>query len=144
MAGRASVYAGEDDEDGGAITDINITPFVDVVLVLLVIFIVTAKLIVARGIDVEKPTDPSGGDVSSTLRVVVDATGTIYVNGDHFPDDDAAIARIKTIAGQTSKPKAIITGDRHAEYDGVMHAIGLVTRAGVKAIALENTAPPKP
>nr|HEX4312610.1 hypothetical protein [Kofleriaceae bacterium] len=67
--------------------------------------------------------------------------GVIYVNNTHYETDDEAIAHIQLEAARSSKPKAIITGDRHAEYDGVMHAIGLVTRAGVKAIALENVAP---
>ncbi|HVV87305.1 MAG TPA: biopolymer transporter ExbD, partial [Kofleriaceae bacterium] len=61
MAG-GSLYRGDDD-DAGAITDINVTPFVDVALVLLVIFMVTARLIVARGIDVEKPRSSVGGDL---------------------------------------------------------------------------------
>ena len=52
MAG-SSLY--QDDDGSGAITDINVTPFVDVVLVLLVVFIVTAKLIVARGVEIDKP-----------------------------------------------------------------------------------------
>jgi biopolymer transport protein ExbD len=135
-----SLYRGDDD-DAGPITDINITPFVDVVLVLMVIFIVTAKLIVTRGVEIDKPIDASGGDVKSTLRVSIDKAGTIYVNGDTFHDDDAAIARIEAIAATATKPKAIIAGDRNAAYGGVMHAIGLVHRAHVTAIALENEKP---
>jgi biopolymer transport protein ExbD len=65
MAGT-SLYQDSDEQAG--ITDINVTPFVDVVLVLLVVFIVTAKLIVARGVDIEKPKMAAGGDVQSTLR----------------------------------------------------------------------------
>src|SRR5579862_1121464 len=108
MAGN-SLY---EDEDSPGITDINVTPFVDVVLVLLVVFIVTAKLIVARGVDIDKPKSATGGEVQSTLRLTVTSDGALYVNGDPFPSDDAAIARIKQIAATTSKPKAIIAGDR--------------------------------
>ena len=134
MAGR-SLYT---DDDDAPITDINITPFVDVVLVLMVIFIVTAKLIVARGVDIDKPREDTGGAVESTLRVSIDKAGLIYVNGNTFDNDDAAIARIKEIAATTSKPKAIIAGDRKTAYGGVMRAIDLVQQAGVTAIALEN------
>ena len=137
MAGNS--FYRDDDEVG--ITDINITPFVDVVLVLMVIFIVTAKLIVARGVDIDKPKESAGGDVQSTLRVSIDKAGVIYVNGDTFHDDAAAVARIKAIAATTTKPKAIIAGDRNAAYGGVMHAIGLVHDAGISAIALENERP---
>ncbi|MBA3538754.1 MAG: biopolymer transporter ExbD [Deltaproteobacteria bacterium] len=137
MAG-SSLYQ---DDDNAAITDINVTPFVDVVLVLLVVFIVTAKLIIARGIDIDKPKAATGGEVQSTLRVSVDKTGGLFVNGDPFASDAQAIARIKEIAKTTSKPKAIIAGDKQGAYGGVMRAIDLVQQAGVTAIALENERP---
>ena len=138
MAG-SSVYRDEDEPSG--ITDINITPFVDVVLVLLVVFIVTAKLIVARGVVIEKPKASTGGDVQSTLRVSIKDDGSIWVNNEHPTSDDAAIARIKEIAALSPKPKAIIAGDRRTAYAGVMHAIDLVQQAGITAIALENERP---
>jgi biopolymer transport protein ExbD len=138
MAGSSPYH---DSEDGGAITDINVTPFVDVVLVLLVVFIVTAKLIVARGVEIDKPKAATGGDVQSTLRVSVNATGELFVNGDRYASDPAAVARIKEIAATSSKPKAIIAGDRKTAYGGVMRAIDLVQQAGITAIALENERP---
>ena len=138
MAG-SSLY--QDDESSGAITDINVTPFVDVVLVLLVVFIVTAKLIVARGVEIDKPKAATGGDVQSTLRVSVNATGELFVNGDKYGNDSTAVARIKEIAAASSKPKAIIAGDRKTAYGGVMRAIDLVQQAGITAIALENERP---
>jgi biopolymer transport protein ExbD len=136
MAG--SLY--QDGEDEG-ITNINVTPFVDVVLVILVVFIVTAKLIVARGVEIDKPKAATGGEVQSTLRVSVTDKGDLYVNGDKFADDAAAVARIKQIAATTSKPKAIIAGSRKGAYGNVMHAIDLVQQAGISAIALENERP---
>jgi len=139
MAGGASLY--DDDDATPAITDINVTPFVDVVLVLLVVFMVTAKLIVARGVDIDKPKAATGGEVQSTLRVSVSQEGQLYINGDKFDDDAKAITRIKEIAATTSKPKAIIAGDRKSAYGGVMRAIDLVQQAGVTAIALENERP---
>jgi biopolymer transport protein ExbD len=138
MAG-GSLY--QDDDDGSAITDINVTPFVDVVLVLLVVFIVTAKLIVARGVEIDKPKAATGGEVQSTLKVSVDAAGEVYVNGTRYSDDTAAVGRIQQIAATTSKPKAIIAGDRRTAYGGVIRAIDLVQRAGITAIALENERP---
>ena len=138
MAG-SSLY--QDDESSGAITDINVTPFVDVVLVLLVVFIVTAKLIVARGVEIDKPKAATGGEVQSTLRVSVTDKGDLYVNGDKYGTDSAAVSRIKEIAAASSKPKAIIAGDRKTAYGGVMRAIDLVQQAGITAIALENERP---
>lgn len=138
MAGGSSLY--DDDESTPGITDINVTPFVDVVLVLLVVFMVTAKLIVARGIDIDKPKSATGGEVQSTLRVAVQADGSLFINHDKFDDDVKAIARIKEIAATMSKPKAIIAGDRKGAYGPVMHAIDLAQQAGV-GIALENERP---
>jgi biopolymer transport protein ExbD len=138
MAGGASLYK---DGDDAPITDINVTPFVDVVLVLLVVFIVTAKLIVARGVEIDKPKATSGGEVQSSLRVSVTANGDLFVNGDKYDDDARAIARIAEIAKASDKPKAIIAGDRKGQYGGVMRAIDLVTKAGVTALALENELP---
>jgi biopolymer transport protein ExbD len=142
VAGSSSY---QDEDDAGAIVDINITPFVDVVLVLLVVFIVTAKLIVARGVEIDKPKAATGGDVQSTLRVsiqrVENAPPRLYVNGDLVTSDADAIARIRAIAAQSTKPKAVIAGDTNVAYGGVMHAIDLVQQAGVTAIALENQRP---
>jgi biopolymer transport protein ExbD len=139
MAGGSLYQDGEGSD--GAITEINVTPFVDVVLVLLVVFIVTAKLIVARGVEIDKPKASTGGDVQSTLRVSVNAAGDLFVNGEKYGSDPAAVERIKQIAATTSRPKAIIAGDRKSAYGGVMRAIDLVQQAGVTAIALENERP---
>ena len=142
MAGTSSY---KDEDDAGAIVDINITPFVDVVLVLLVVFIVTAKLIVARGVEIDKPKASTGGDVKSTLRVsiqrVENKPPNLYVNGSLVTSDADAIAKIKAVAAQSTKPKAIIAGDRKSAYGGVMHAIQLVHDADVTSIALENERP---
>ncbi len=131
----ASLYK---DDDDAPITDINVTPFVDVVLVLLVVFMITAKLIVARGVEIDKPKAATGGEVQSTLRVSVNKEGELFVNGDKFTDDVSAVARIKAIAATTDKPKALIAGSRSGAYGNVMRAIDLVQQAGISAIALEN------
>ncbi len=137
MAG-SSLYQ---DDETPAITDINVTPFVDVALVLLVVFMVTAKLIVARGVEVEKPKEASGGAITAPLRVTVTEDGKIWVNGETFPDDAGAVAKIADIATKSGVQKGIIAGDRRTAYGGVMHAIELLHEAGVTAIALENERP---
>jgi biopolymer transport protein ExbD len=97
-----------------------------------------AKLIVARGVEIDKPKAATGGEVQSTLRVSVNKEGDLFVNGDKFADDAAAVARIKELAATTDKPKAIIAGSKVGAYGNVMRAIDLVQQAGVTAIALEN------
>lgn len=137
MAG-GSLY--HDDESAGGITDINVTPFVDVVLVLLVVFMVTAKLIVARGVEIEKPKVTQNGELRSNvkLNLTVKADGSFFINGTQYTDDKLAIARIKEVAAQMETPKVIISGDTRTQYGGVMHAINLAQEAKVTSIALEN------
>jgi biopolymer transport protein ExbD len=137
MAG-SSLY--NDEESGGGITDINVTPFVDVVLVLLVVFMVTAKLIVARGVEIEKPKVTQNGEIRTPvkLELAVKQDGTFFINGVQFTDDKLAIAKIQELAAQMETPKAIIAGDTRTAYGGVMHAINLAQEAKVTSIALEN------
>jgi biopolymer transport protein ExbD len=130
--------AGSSYEDEDSITNINVTPFVDVVLVLLVIFMVTAKLIVSRGVHIDKPKAAAGGEVASSLRISVDKAGGLFVNGEPVIDDASAITKIAAIAKTAATPKAIIEGDRATAYAGVMRAINLAWRAGVTSIALTN------
>ena len=111
-------------------------------LVLLVVFIVTAKLIVARGVEIDKPKAATGGEVQSTLRVSVDArTASSSSTATSSPTTRTRSRGSRQIAATTTKPKAIIAGDRKSAYGGVMHAIDLVQQAGVTAIALENERP---
>ena len=140
MAG-GSLYHDDDDD---AITDINVTPFVDVALVLLVIFLVTARLIVARGIVVDKPKAATGSEVKTTLRVTVDKSGALYVNGTRYADAAAASAKIADIAKGMPESRAVITGDGGAAYRDIMHAIDVVKAAHIQKIALENAPLPNP
>ena len=84
------------------------TPFVDVVLVLLVVFIVTAKLIVARGVEIDKPKAADRRRGPEHAAGLGEQGGELFVNGDGSPSDPRAVARDKEIAASTSKPKAII------------------------------------
>lgn len=134
MAG-GSLYQ---DEDGGTISEINVTPLVDVVLVLLIIFMVTAKLIVARGIAVDSPKTASGEEVASTLQVTIDRERNLYVNGDRYASVDDAQARVESMRSQTPDIKAIISADRSVPHGDVMRVIDFVKLAGVTKFALTS------
>ena len=126
------------DDDDDAITNINVTPFVDILLVLLVVFMVTAKLIVARGVEIDKPKAATGAPLQSSLSVTVTKEGDLYVNKDKFTDDTAAIAKIKELTAGIDKPKVVVNGSRSGAYGNVMHAIDVVQQAGIKGIQLGN------
>jgi biopolymer transport protein ExbD len=134
----SSLY--QDEDSGGAITDINVTPFVDILLVLLVVFMVTAKLIVARGVEIEKPKVTQNGELRTDvkLEIAVKQDGSLFINGVQFTDDKLAVAKIQEVAAQMETPKVIIAGDTRTAYGGVMHAINLAQDAKVTSIALEN------
>ncbi len=131
--------AGSNYQDEDAITGINVTPFVDIVLVLLVVFMVTAKLIVARGVEIDKPKAASGGEGTSQLLISVDKSGALFVNGNIVTDDASGITMIQAIT--KTAPKAIIAGDRATAYAGVMRAIDLAWRGGATGIMLQNVPP---
>jgi biopolymer transport protein ExbD len=134
MAG-GSLYSDSDDD---SITDINVTPFVDVALVLMVIFMVTARLIVARGVDVEKPKSSVGDDLKGTILVSVDSNATLYVMGEKQPDRFAARSAIEKLAKTQKEPRAIIAGDTKVAYGAIFMAIEVTKSAGVETIALAN------
>jgi biopolymer transport protein ExbD len=135
MAG-GSLY--QDEENMGAISDINVTPLVDVTLVLLIIFMVTAKLIVARGIAVDLPKTASGDDVKSTLQVTIDKQRDVYVNGQEYDSIDAAQARVIELRQGNPEVKAIITSDTSVPHGDVMRVIDFVKQAGVTRFALTS------
>lgn len=135
MAG-GNVY--QDEDSMGAISDINVTPLVDVVLVLLIIFMVTAKLIVARGISVDSPKTASGAEVKSTLQVTIDKNRQLYVNGDEYDDVSEAQGRVEDLRQDNPELKAIITADSSVPHGDVMRVIDFVKLAGVTKFALTS------
>lgn len=133
MAG-GSMY--QDEDQTSAISDINVTPLVDVTLVLLIIFMVTAKLIVSRGIAVDSPKTASGEEVRSTLQVTLDRDRVLYVNGQRYDSMDAARDRVVQMRAQSPELKAIITADTTVPHGDVMRIIDMVKLAGVTKFAL--------
>jgi biopolymer transport protein ExbD len=135
VAGGNSMYD-DDDSGGGAIVDINITPLVDIVLVLLIVFMVTAKLIMGRAIPVESPKAESGEEVQTTLALTIDKNRQLYLNGEPAPDRAAVSAHIRKAVATNADVQAIVTADVVVPHGDVMELIDLVKVAGVKKFAL--------
>ena len=136
----------EDDEGGpGAITDINVTPLVDITLVLLIIFMVTAPMIVNNpSIKVELPKAATGDEtLKSTLALTLsrDASGNVllYANGEKT-DEPKVKAMIPDMLAKNKDLQAIIAADRGISYGDVVHIVDLVKSLGVHKFAL-NTDP---
>jgi biopolymer transport protein ExbD len=132
MAGGAS---GGDDDD--LIADINVTPLVDVVLVLLIIFMVTATYIVRASIEVDLPRAAHGGESTGTiLSVIVTKDGLLYLDGVKRSEDEL-VAKVKeAVAKDGEAARAIISADKGALHGSVVRAIDLVRGAGVTKFAI--------
>jgi biopolymer transport protein ExbD len=139
MAGGAHF---EDEDSGRMITDINVTPLVDIVLVLLIIFMVTTSYIVNPSIKVDLPKAATGSDqVKTTLGLTLTKEGALYLNGDK--SDDAGVQRyIATELPRNPELQAVIAADKVVPHGTVVHVIDLVKRAGVRKFAINVEANP--
>ena len=123
-----------DDDDG--IVDINITPFVDVMLVLLVIFMVAATYIVKPSIEVELPTAASGGDtLDKTLSIALSQNGVLFLNGEEVERSTLA-ETCKKMAKENPKVQAMISADKRVSHGEVVRLIDLVRLNGVLSFAI--------
>lgn len=117
-------------------SEINVTPFVDVMLVLLVIFMVTAPLLTV-GVQIDLPKTKaaviSGQD--EPLSVSVDAGGNIYIQ-DTEVKMDTLVPRLIAITGKNPDVRIFVRGDRAVNYGRVMTVMGRINAAGYRKIAL--------
>jgi biopolymer transport protein ExbD len=118
------------------IVGINVTPMVDVVLVLLVIMMVSATYIVSQSLKVELPKSQSSDDsVASIAAVTVAKGGGLYFNQE--PVDEAALrARLKQAVAQNPEINLIVSGDKNATHGDVVHVIDLAKLEGITKFAI--------
>ena len=123
-------------EDDEVIAEINIVPFVDIVLVLLITFMLTSSAIVKASFTVELPTAASAGNsVSSTVNVVIDDHGKLYLDGAETTHDKLG-AFVARASWKDKDLQAVISADKHVDYEHVVHVIDVVKSNGVKTFAL--------
>jgi len=124
------------DSQGGAISGINVTPLVDVMLVLLVIFMVTAPMI-QQGVTVDLPVAsgaPLPGDEVS-LVVSVTKDGTLYLNDTAFALD-ALVAKLQAITKEKPRKIIYLRADEDAKYGAVVGVIAALKAAGVDQMGM--------
>ncbi len=123
------------------ITEINVTPLVDIMLVLLIIFMVTTTVIVRDSIAVRLPEAGSGEPTKVTLlAVTVDAAGRLSLNGETVSEDGLR-AYIKRHRGRGIQLEAIIAADRAVSHGRVVRVIDLVRSEGVTKFAINVLKP---
>lgn len=119
----------------GPITSINVTPLVDITLVLLIIFMVTAKLIVShKALTVELPPAASGNDVQEVFSIVLTVGGATQLNGEVLADETALLTRARAVQLANSEVRAVIKADGAVRHDRVMHVLDVLKQAGVTRI----------
>jgi biopolymer transport protein TolR len=121
--------------------EINVVPYIDVMLVLLIIFMVTAPLLnLGVDIDLPKSTAKSIEQKKEPIVVVVDPDGSYSLKMQDMPQQkvDAAVLTAKVSAFVASNPDVavFVAGDRNSSYDTVYQAMVLLQQAGVKRVGL--------
>jgi biopolymer transport protein TolR len=122
--------------------DINVTPMVDVMLVLLIVFMVAAPLLtVGVPVDLPKSQAPAINEQKEPLSVSIKADGGIFVQ-DTGISDDALVPKLQAITN--SKPDTVIyvRGDKGVNYGRVMEVMGMISSAGFSKVSLIAELPP--
>jgi len=128
--------------DGKAITSINITPMVDIILVLLIIFMVTSSAMsAAEAIEVDKPaaaTGTSSSESSQTLVITCDVDGSFYAGAESLADGAAVTSYARSVVAENGPTQAIIRCDRAASVNTLVTIIDALRLAGVKKYAIST------
>lgn len=121
--------------DGDMITGINVTPLVDVVLVLLIVLMVTASYIVSKAIPMELPNAQTGQSVGAPLAISLDSEERLYLDGE--PVSEGELERAADRASQASpKARAMIAADGSVRHRRVVRVIDILRRSGVTNFAI--------
>jgi biopolymer transport protein TolR len=123
--------------------EINVTPMVDVMLVLLIIFMVTAPLLTA-GVQVDLPQSKAAAleQNQEPVAISIDRTGNVFVDDTAVPIE-ALGARLQQVAAASHEaggPRIFLRADRGLDYGRVMQVMGEINRAGLRKVALVSTA----
>ena len=117
-------------------SEINVTPFVDVMLVLLIVFMVTAPLLtVGIPVDLPKVKATALTDQKDPIEITVNLEGEVYI-GESLVDVENLIPRINAITEQNTEARIYIRGDRVVAYGRVMEIMSIINSAGYVKVAL--------
>lgn len=136
MGMLANKHSGRINRNYHPVAEINVTPMVDVMLVLLIIFMVTSPLMVA-GVTVDLPetnASPVTGQ-DEPLSVTVDAKGDVYIQESKV-DKNELVAKLQAISGEKKDVRIFVRGDRNIDYGKVMEVVGKINSAGFNKVAL--------
>ncbi|HQV22242.1 MAG TPA: biopolymer transporter ExbD, partial [Agitococcus sp.] len=123
-----------DDDDDDVMSDINMTPLVDVMLVLLIIFIITVPVLThSVKVDLPRASNQPNQVQNKPITISVNQQGQIYWN-DNVIDETTLAQQLGQIALQQPQPEVHIRGDRKVEYEYVMQVMAEAQRQGVQKL----------
>ena len=125
-------------------SEMNLTPLIDVMLVLLVIFMITAPLLtIGVKVDLPKVAASSVNDNDTSIVVFIDKSGQVFV-GDVLTSTYTLADKLNAIIGTSVKdPKIFVKGDKSINYGAIMEVMGAINRAGFKKVVLVTDMPIK-
>jgi len=127
--------------------EINVTPMVDVMLVLLIIFMVTAPLL-ATGVQVDLPESKAAAldQDREPVSITIEANGAVFVDDAPVPDSVLADRLRQIAAGSREEggPRLYLRADRALDYGRVMQVMGEINRAGLRRMALVSSSASEP
>ncbi|HSI05247.1 MAG: ExbD/TolR family protein [Myxococcota bacterium] len=127
--------AGTQQRDSGIISGINVTPLVDITLVLLVIFIVTAKIIVTPAVHLDLPAAKSTEEHEVVLSIIIPKEGPTLVNGVTVAGDEALMGAARAVHDADPSARAVISADGDVPHRTMLHVLDLLKQSGFSAIA---------
>jgi biopolymer transport protein ExbD len=111
--------------------EINITPFTDVVLVLLIIFMIATPFIYQSSMKVQLPQVSKSEETSRDIIITINAQGDVFLE-DNKLDLESLKYRLTAMVKNKPDTSVIINGDKNVKYDSVMQVMDVLTRSGVK------------
>jgi biopolymer transport protein ExbD len=128
--------AGSAHDDDDTITGINVTPLVDITLVLLIIFMVTASFIVAPAVKVDLPqVSKADQPPPRSLHFLVDQAGKIYLN-DKRVEESNVLGLVQKEVAANADVQVLVSADKKVSYGDVVRLLDLVRSGGVKKFAI--------
>jgi biopolymer transport protein ExbD len=122
------------------ITGINVTPLVDITLVLLIIFMVTTKIVLNQTVPLDLPKAATGtSDVQVVFSIVLAVDGRALVDGKSIANDDEILQLARDSQGQHPDLRAVIKADSAVTHGRVIHVLDLLKQAHVSKIAFGVT-----
>jgi biopolymer transport protein ExbD len=121
--------------DDALIEGINVTPLVDIALVLLIVFLVTAKFVVSSGLPITPPVSAHGAQVENPFALELGADGRVLVGGEPAANDAAILAAARAAKARDPEIRALVRADGTVPHARVIRALDLLKDAGITRVA---------